>query len=511
MFYNGTKSFHVRYIPYNKLLMSYSEQEKLELFEPDHEIKVLKEPSVYQLELPLDEYKVDLTASYVQRLQALLESDLNFHGHDTSYASHDFHSFPAKFPPQLPGKFIRSLTNPGDVILDPMMGSGTTVVEACLTERRAIGFDIDPLAILIASVKTKALDVSEVVQAGQAILKKATENVDRNRKTLEMELLSHWDDSTKSFVDYWFALETQVELLALVNEIQKVQDEGIRAFCEAVFSACIITKSGGVSLAFDLAHTRPHRAKIVWSQSGEIIVGEEFENDSSERVKLLTKKLRSALLEFQKRYNQNVKSLVELSKCAYAPVLRIGNAQNLELENESVDLIVTSPPYASNAIDYMRAHKFSLVWLGYHTTELTERRGECIGGEKINNFEFVELPSSTQYIVNEITSLDGKKGKVLHRYYSEMTNVLSEVYRVLKPDRAAILVVGSSVMRNRDTETQNCLAEIGKVIGFEVPHIGIRTLDRNRRMMPAGAKVDRNSQIQQRMHEEYVIGFYKPA
>jgi hypothetical protein len=66
-------------------------------------------------------------------------------------------------------------------------------------------------------------------------------------------------------------------------------------------------------------------------------------------------------------------------------------------------------------------------------------------------------------------------------------------------------------MRDKDTRTEACLADIGRTIGFEVPKIGIRYLDRNRRMMPAGFTPDPESQIQQRMHNEYVIGFYKPA
>ena len=66
--------------------------------------------------------------SYREKLVDLLSQDLDFHGQDSGYASHNFHSFPAKFPPQLPRKFIEALTAPGDVVLDPMMGSGTTVL-----------------------------------------------------------------------------------------------------------------------------------------------------------------------------------------------------------------------------------------------------------------------------------------------------------------------------------------------------------------------------------------------
>jgi DNA modification methylase len=84
-----------------------------------------------------------------KKLFALLEGELNFHGENSSYASHDFHAFAAKFPPQLPREFIRFLTKPGDVVLDPMMGSGTTIVEAFLEGRQGIGLDIDPPAIRV--------------------------------------------------------------------------------------------------------------------------------------------------------------------------------------------------------------------------------------------------------------------------------------------------------------------------------------------------------------------------
>jgi hypothetical protein len=97
-----------------------------------------------QLPLITEEH---LDASYRSKLEKVLAGDLNFHGRDSLYASHNLHSFPAKFPPQLPRTFIKELTGPGDLVLDPMVGSGTTIVEAFLSGRRSIGFDINPLAI----------------------------------------------------------------------------------------------------------------------------------------------------------------------------------------------------------------------------------------------------------------------------------------------------------------------------------------------------------------------------
>jgi DNA modification methylase len=427
---------------------------------------------------------VTLSGDYRERLATLLTQDLDFHDKTSGYASHNFHAFPAKFPPQLPRLFIEGLTRPGDTVLDPMVGSGTTVVEALLAGRLAIGVDIDPLALQICRVKVTHLAVDQVAQAGNRMIQQATMAVHKQPDRLVELFEKRFDPKTQEFIHYWFLPETQRELLALITEIEQVEDAAIRAFLELVFSAVIITKSGGVSLARDLAHTRPHRVK--------------------------DKIPRSALGEFKRRFQQNLNSLMAIPWADGQADIRYGNSQGLPLAENSVDLIVTSPPYASNAIDYMRAHKFSLVWQGYPIEKLSQKRKDYIGGEALNEVEFETLPPKSAHIVATVAAQDVKKGRVLHRYYSEMTRSLQEMLRVLKPDKAAIVVVGTSTLRGLDTQTQDCLADIGESIGFEVADIAVRRLDRDRRMMPARWGQKRSSQIEERMHEEYVIGFYKP-
>jgi len=454
--------------------------------------------------------RTDSTAVYRERLIALLSQDLDFHGQDQSYASHNFHAFPAKYPPQLPQKFINGLTNRGDHVLDPMMGSGTTILEATIAGRHGIGFDIDPLARLLTKVKTTLIDTQQAKHLGNQILKNAANAATERKKQLQTEFNSRWDEKTRQFIEYWFAAETQLALFALLREIEAIPDDSLRAFFKLTFSAIIITKSGGVSLSRDLAHTRPHRAKLVYSPDGGILYGAELLDGDDRRLKYTTKKLRSPFEEFNKRLLTNLKSVHQPAVNEIKPDIKNGDAQQLPIASDSIDLIVTSPPYASNAIDYMRAHKFSLVWFGYSIDELGQTRKDYIGGEALTEFQFEPIPPYTTEIVRQITDLDEKKGQVLHRYYSEMTHVLREMFRVLQPGKASIVVVGNSVLRGKDTETANCLAAIGESLGFDVPKIGVRQLDRNRRMMPAGRKINKKSQIQQRMHEEYVIGFLKP-
>ncbi len=426
-----------------------------------------------------------MSDTYRANLISLLASDLDFHESSSREFTHDLHAFPAKFPPQLPRKFIDGLTQPGEVVLDPMVGSGTTLVEALLADRQAIGFDIDPLALRLCQAKTAFVSPLRAAQAGLDVLRKARVAVYEQRSALQGELGQRFDHKTLEFVDYWFVPEAQIELLALLKQIELLPGDSVRSFLELVFSSVIITKSGGVSLALDLAHTRPHRAK--------------------------EKPYRSPIKEFEKRLRQNLNSLAALPTVRPLVMLGSADAQRLPLRGSSVDLIVTSPPYPANAIDYMRAHKFSLVWLGYPLDFLSQYRKRYIGSEALNGARIAELPSTTTDIIQTIADSDRSKASALRRYYSEMTHVLAEMIRVLKPGKAAIVVVGSSVIRGIDTRTYDCLAEIGQQLGFEIAHIGVRNLDRDRRMMPARRGHERHSQIEHRMHQEYVIGFYKPG
>jgi DNA modification methylase len=416
-----------------------------------------------------------------QKLRDLLAGDLNFHGEDSSYASHDVHAFAAKFPPQLPRAFMRGLTVPGDFVLDPMMGSGTTIVEALLAGRHGVGLDIDPLALRISQAKTTPMRVDDLRDIGRKVISQAQGLL--ADKSMEA-LIQKFDSRTKAFIDYWFYPNTQRELAALIRAIQMVEVSLVRRFLELTFSSIIVTKSGGVSRARDLAHSRPHLDK--------------------------EKHPKHALEQFSMRLQKNIKSMSHLDTKGALTVPLPGDARSMPLRDEVIDLIITSPPYA-NAIDYMRAHKFPLVWLGEPVINLTERRTRYIGSEKINGAQYVELPDKTESIIRQLAERDRQKSSILRKYFAEMKAVLSEMYRVLRQDSPAIVVVGPSIMRGIDVQTHHCLAEIAQEAGFDVVGVVQRILDRNKRMMPArfGKKTD--AMIEQRMHEEYVIGLLKPA
>ena len=416
-----------------------------------------------------------------RKLTSLLRRDFDFDSADSGYSSHGIHPFAAKFPPQIPRVFIEELTESGDSVLDPMAGSGTTVVEALMLRREAFGFDIDPLAVRLCRVKTTWLDPQMLEKVGLEIIQRAQEQL-RSPSTLRRELSVRFDDATRKFLDYWFLPDTQIQLLSLIIAIDQTTESTARDFFELVFSSCIIAKTGGVSLARDLAHSRPHRD--------------------------LSKKPRNAIAEFTLRLGKVLRKFQNLPQRVKRVFVNQRDARELPLPTSSIDLIVTSPPYA-NAIDYMRAHKFSLVWLGHKLEALSELRGRYIGSERIGNDYNETLPVLADAAVSSLHRKDPVKAKVLRKYLVEMRGVISEMSRVLKPAKAAVIVVGPSFMRGLAVTTHEYLASIGEEFRFRIAGIQKRKIDRDRRMLPVSFGRNGDSGIEQRMHEEFVVGLVK--
>jgi hypothetical protein len=157
----------------------------------------------------------------------------------------------------------------------------------------------------------------------------------------------------------------------------------------------------------------------------------------------------------------------------------------------------------------MRAHKFSLVWLGEAIKPLSVLRGKYIGTERFAEMEDTTLPKGVEAIIDALTSLDAPKAKVLAKYFYDMSFAIKEMYRVIRPGRAAIIVVGPSTMRGLPIETHKHLASIAQGVGFEVAGVMERPLDRDKRMMPARWYNKGQSMIEQRTYHEFVIGLLK--
>lgn len=174
--------------------------------------------------------------------------DLNFENHDTLYHTHGLHPFAARCPPQLARWAIEEFTQPGDTILDPMVGSGTTMVEARLLGRHCYGLDIDPLARLISKVKSTPLPLEELQAAADLLLQKWEKERSGLNRAGSQDVATGEAMGFVTFpqlpnLDYWFLPEVRQDLTLLKRSIAEVDTTSdIKDFFYVCLSSLIFAK-----------------------------------------------------------------------------------------------------------------------------------------------------------------------------------------------------------------------------------------------------------------------------
>jgi hypothetical protein len=328
------------------------------------------------------------------------------------------HPFPARMAPELVCDLIRNSPRPIR-ILDPMMGSGTVLALAQSQNHRAVGVDIDPLAVLISRVWTTPNGGETVIRIARAVLKRAIRHVEG--MPLSKSYPNGANSETRRFIRYWFDPQARRQLAALSLAISRVRNANTKDVLWCAFSRLIIAKSSGASRALDLAHSRPHRHFKTAPA-----------NPFDKFLHSIQFVLKNSLVKY--RRSNGPKTIV-----------REGDARRLPLSANSIDLVVTSPPYL-NAIDYIRCSKFSLVWMGYEVSDLSAVRkrsvGTEVGRDLAQDVEVLEILKNLR-----ISKLPRRRSAIIAAYVDDMRMAIDEVARVLVPGGKAVYVIGENTIR----------------------------------------------------------------
>jgi len=392
------------------------------------------------------------------------------------------HPFPARMAPGIALEVISKAKKPL-LVLDPMVGSGTVIALARLKKHRAIGVDVDPLAVLISKVWTTAVVAEEATTKAREVLARAKKIFAHMRQGDAYP--SRSDRETRRFVAYWFDGYARKQLASLSVAISRVRNESTRNLLLCALSRLIITKSSGASLAMDLSHSRPHK---------------KFQ---CAPVKPFRK--------FLEAVDHVAENCVNKTRGERGPAsrVRLGDARTLPVRGGSIDLVVTSPPYL-NAIDYIRCSKFSLVWMGYRIPDLRVLRSESIGSEAARHGSQDE-PAIKRILASLKLkpSLSSRDEAVLTRYIEDMYRAVLEVTRVLAPGGKAVYVVGENTIRGTYIRNSRIVCEIATLCGLRLKERRVRNLPANRRYLPPPSSRKANS-MNARMRREVVLAFAKP-
>ncbi|EME9803795.1 DNA methyltransferase [Vibrio alginolyticus] len=373
--------------------------------------------------------------------------------------THYIHSYPAKLIKHIPIFFLNSkilVPESKSLVLDPFCGSGTVLLESLLAGHSAIGCDANPLARLIAKVKTTKLEAEELHKTKASIILKAK----RFRKIVPLNVVN---------VEHWFSESTIKQLSKLYRAINEICTGKELDFFLVTFS----------SIVKKVSYADPNLSVPVK------IKPEKYENDVvKERLKNKIKELNNVdvigLFSSQSDKNINRVSLLDsvTSNDVTAEVVS-GDARkitkNLDcnselLDSNSVDFIVTSPPYAG-AQKYIRSSSLSLGWLGLcEEKSLRDYEKLNIGREHYSKSEYVEPIrfnlSDIDAFFDEIEKDNPLRAHINSNYLKEMESAISEMYRVLKNDKYCVIVIGNNEVCGRKFETQKYIRLLAERVGF---------------------------------------------
>jgi SAM-dependent methyltransferase len=302
---------------------------------------------------------------------------------------HGFHSYTARMHPLTARRLVEGLSAPGDAVLDPFCGSGTVLVEARLAGRRGTGIDANPLAVALATTKTRRYptrDLERLVHEAARISdeadarRKARAGATRNYGTVDREL----------------------------------------------FDPHVLFELDGLRAGIERLPRSPVRDALWLALSSLLVKVSRKPGDSAEGV--APRRLASGFTVrmFRRRAEELASQLDEFARLARPSSppgdARLGDARVLEgVRDSSIALIATSPPYPG-VYDYHEQHEARLRWLGFDGS----------------GFEASEIGSRRE--------LNPLGASALRRWRDDFGQALAATRRVLVPHGAAVLLIADSAI-----------------------------------------------------------------
>lgn len=398
----------------------------------------------------------------------------------TRYSAHGLHEYRGKFNPQI----VRAIGNilrlqPGDAILDPFCGSGTTILEALHNGWDAVGIDANPLAVQIAQAKVAAMRVpaDELSAQTQRVVERLDERFagaafDQPFSLRRYRALAgpDWERTLPGlgYLRLWFKESVLVQLAAVLREIEALPSADVQLVLKMVLSD--ILRSVSMQDEGDLRIRRLPAPP-----------------ENAPAVPLF---LSSAL----SKVDQILRARAHLGTVQGEQTVLLGDARRCadsghpSMGQQRFAAALTSPPYAT-ALPYIDTQRLSLVLFQHvRSHELRSQERQLIGNREIQPSERVALDQrltstkrglpreciafcrSLRRAVNDRTDGFRKQNTpaLLYKYLGDMAEMFNQVRQLLEPGTPYALVVG------RNTTTLG-----GKTYTIDTPHLLALVADEN--------------------------------
>ena len=340
---------------------------------------------------------------------------------------HRIHSYPAKFPAFITTKALRYAEKKGvsvNTIGDLCCGCGTTAVEAKKIAKNYWGCDINPVATLIAKVKTSQYRDATLEKYFLAVMKRFDLLViDENEIHSVNDRIKYWHDDE--------SIKNLLKLKKAITQEIPGQSKYLKFFLCAFSNI--------------LKPTSKWLTKSIKPQ----IDPEKIPCDVREAFKKQFALMRKASEQNTFPDSKGVS-------------VRIDNTNYLTTrKNELVDLVVTSPPYVSS-YDYADVHQLSILWLDFASDYRSLRKnmiGNQYGMEPPLKSEVNNLCDTARFTYKSLLKTDRRKAYVVIRYFIDMEKMVARCWKLLSPNGMAIFVIGNTKYKGVTIDNSRYLTE----------------------------------------------------
>jgi site-specific DNA-methyltransferase (cytosine-N4-specific) len=392
------------------------------------------------------------------------------------YGTHGVHEYRGKFFPQL----VRALINiadvpPGGLVADPMVGSGTTPVEAVTAGRDAVGLDLNPLSVLMARTKTLLLGVpaDELARSYERVRSRLLADADSANGRGRLAYLESLPEQDQKYLAAWFA-------------------ETVLADLDRVMAAVLDEPSGPFQDLLRLALSNILR-RVSWQRDDDLRVRREIRTDVEW----------DAIAEFLQQIGRSIRIVIAFNlqrgpeHLGHADIAE-GDARDISSNWAEhlgrVDAVITSPPYAT-ALPYLDTDRLSLCYLGLLSRPQHRVRDQgMIGNREITEsgrkrllgqyaLASGELPKDVADLISRVHDLNENSevgfrrrnmSALLSKYFSDMRLVFGGIHGLLRPGGAAFVVVGSNHTVAGGTRVD---IETARLLGLVAQQAGLRLDD----------------------------------
>lgn len=398
----------------------------------------------------------------------------DFVGVDTKQFTHCYHNYPAMMIPQIAERILTKYGVGSRLLFDPYCGTGTSLVEANLKGMNAIGTDLNPLVRLIAKTKTTKINL----QVLDLYLKDFNDYL--------FSLMFNFNSKVSivipkiNNIDFWFDKGVQEKLAIIKTFIDKIEDENVSNFFKVAFSETVRESSFTRNGEFKLFRMRTEQMK-------------KFNPDV---FGIMQSKLA--------RNHRGLRAFLEQKPKGEAQVYDFDTSIEVKyIENESVDIVLTSPPYGDSrtTVAYGQFSRLSNEWLEIENANQVDNN--LMGGKRQR--EVSNLGSSVlKKNLEKIASVDEKRAKEVASFYYDYQKSIGNVAKTIKKGGYACYVVGNRKVKGEVLLTDEITKDFFESQGFSHIETIIRNIP-NKRMPSKNSPTNITGKKDETMNNEYIV------